>query len=292
MNDVVTPPVVTPPVVTPPPATWFAGLDAEIVGKAQAKGWDMSDPAKAFAAATSAYSGAEKLVGAPPDKVLRMPEASADAAALDAFWQKLGAPKDGKELDFAPIKGAGDKPFDEKLADVLRSTAVTSRAPKDVVLSVAKALQTHFDNEAASAKTIRDGQIAADKTALETSWGANRDRNMFIANQALEKLAAAAQLPPEKASAAWDALSKVGGIGAASALEMLRVIGMQMGEDRFVNSGGPGGNNLPMTREAAQAEIKSLKGDPVFTKRYLEGGAEEKKRMDALHRIAYAQQAA
>ena len=49
---------------------------------------------------------------------------------------------------------------------------------------------------------------------------------------------------------------------------------------------------MPMTRESAAAEIKALKGDPVFTKRYLEGGVEEGKRMAALHKIAFAQQSA
>ena len=73
-----------------------------------------------------------------------MPEASADEATLNAFWQRLEAPKEAKEIDFSAIKGADGKPIDEKLAEVLRSTAVTSRAPKDVVLSVAQALQEAF----------------------------------------------------------------------------------------------------------------------------------------------------
>lgn len=285
------PPVVVPPVVVPP-AAWHAGLDAEILGTAQRKGWDLSDPSKAFATAANAYSSAEKLVGAPPDKVLRMPEASADAATLDAFWQRLGAAKEAKEIDFSAIKGAGDKPFDEKLAEVIRSTALAARAPKDVAFATAAALQKHFDSEAAAAKTIRDGQINADREALKTSWGANIERNMFVANQALEKLATAINMPLDKAKAAWDAMSKVGGIGAADAVNMLFEMGKRMGEDRFVSSGGPGGQNLPMTREAALSEISSLKGDPVFTKRYLEGGVEEGKRMAALHKIAHGQQQA
>lgn len=285
------PPVVVPPVVVPP-AAWHAGLDAEIVGVAQQKGWDMSDPVKAFAAATGAYGGAQKLIGVPPEKVLRMPEASADAATLDAFWQRLGAVKEAKDIDFSAIKGADGKPLDEKLADVLRSTAVTARAPKDVVLSVAQAMQKHIDDQAAAANTIRSGQIAADKEALKNSWGANAERNLFVANQAIEKLAQAINMPLDKAKAAVDALTKVGGIGATDVMNMMYEMGKRMGEDRFVSNGGTGGSNMPMTREAAQGEIAALKGDPVFTKRYLEGGVDEGKRMAALHKIAHGQQQA
>lgn len=252
----------------------------------------MTDPLKAFAAATGAYGSAEKLIGVSPDKVLRLPDPSADAATLDAFWQKLGAVKEGKEIDLSTIKGADGKAFDEKLGEVIRATAVKTRAPKDVVLTVAAELQKHFDAEAAQRTTITSGAVAADKAALDASWGANKEANLFIANQALEKLAAAANLPADKAKAAWDALSKVGGIGAATAMEMLRVIGVKMGEDKFVSPGGGGQGAGPMTREAAMSEITALKADALFRERLLKGDLESNKQWTALHKIAFGQQAA
>lgn len=267
---------------------WHTGIDAGLIGHAQNKGWDMTDPVKAFSAAALAHEGAQKLIGLPPEKVLRMPEASADAAQLDAFWQRLGAPKEGKDLDFSAIKGADGKPIDEKLAEVLRSTAVASRAPKDVVLSVAQALQKHFDGETTAQKAVREAAIATDKAALKTSWGANEERNMFVANQALEKLAAAANVPMDKAKAAWDALAKVGGLGAVDAINMMYEMGKRMGEGNFV-SGGPGGD-LPMTRESAAAEITSLKGDAIFRDKLLKGDTDSNKRWTALHKIAFGQQ--
>lgn len=292
MVDIVVPPVVVPPVVVPPPAAWHAGLPPEIVGTAQSKGWSLDDPVKAFEAAAKAYTGAQSLVGMPPEKVLRMPDPTADGATLDAFWQRLGAVKDGKEIDLATVKGADGKPFDEKLAEVIRATAVTARAPKDIALATAAALQKHFDAEASAAKAVRDSQIATDKAALNTSWGANADRNMFVANQALEKLAAAAQVPMDKAKEAWDALSKVGGLGATAAINMLYEMGKRMGEDRYVAGGSGGGDNMPMTREAAAAEIAQLKTDAQFRQRLLAGAVDDTKRWQALHKIAYGQQAA
>jgi hypothetical protein len=288
MVDPVVPPVVVPPVVVPP-AAWHAGLDAEIIGLAQNKGWDLTDPVKAFTAATGAYGGAQKLIGLPPDKVMRMPEPSSEPAVLDAFWQRLGAVKDAKEIDFSSIKDAAGNPISEKLADALRATAVAGRIPKDAVLATAAAVQKHFDAEAAAAATIRAGSVLEEQTALDRSWGANKAANMFIANQALEKLAAAANMPLDKAKSAWDALTKIGGIGAAASLEMLHVMGRRMGEDKYVAGGGAGGGNgLPMTREAAQAEITALKADEGFRKRLLAGDREANNQWTALHKIGYA----
>jgi hypothetical protein len=112
---------------------------------------------------------------------------------------------------------------------------------------------------------------------------------MFVARQALNRLAGAAGMTAEQAGKAWDALSTVGGIGAAAALEMLRVAGSTMGEDRFVAGNAPQGGNTAMTREAAVAEINSLKTDKDFGARLLKGSAEDRRRWDALHKIAYAQ---
>ncbi len=271
---------------------WHAGLDAELIGTAQRKGWDMTDPAKAFAAAATAYGGAERLVGAPPEKVLRMPEPTADPATIDAFWQRLGATKDPKEIDFATVKSADGKPFDEKLAEVIRATAVSARAPKEVALATAAALQKHFDTEAASAKTVRDAKVAEDMTALDKSWGPNKAANMFIANQALEKLALKAQMPLEQAKAAWDALTKVGGIGAVDTLRILHTAGLTMGEDRYIGGGGNNNGNMPMTREAALSEISALKGDAAFRAKILAGDKEANDRWTALHKIGHGQQAA
>ena len=76
----------------------------------------------------------------------------------------------------------------------------------------------HFDGEASSTKAVRDAVRLPPTGPRSTPAGApNKERNLFVANQALEKLATAAQLTSRwiERKAAWDALSKVGGIGAA-----------------------------------------------------------------------------
>lgn len=272
---------------------WYDGkLDAELIGHAQNKNWKIDDPATLAVEALKGAREAQKMIGVPAEKLLRIPEPSAPEADVSAFWNRIGVPAEAKDYDFTGIKRADGKDLDEKTATTLRTALLAGRVTKDRAADVVKAIIKEQDDAEAARKTDIAASVQTETQALDKSWGVNKEANLFVAKNALLKLGQAAGLPPDKAQAAWDALSKVGGIGAASAMEMLRVMGSRMGEDRFVSNGAPGGNNLPMTREAAVAEIGTLKADPQFRKRYLEGGAEETKRMKALHAIAYGQQQA
>lgn len=290
MTTEVSPAPAPTPTPAPVPAPWYEGkLDAELIGHAQNKNWKLDDPATLAVEALKGAREAQKMIGVPAEKLLRIPEPSAPAADIAAYWNRIGVPKEAAEYDFAAIKSADGSALDEKFAATLRASLHAAHVTKDDAPTIAKAVVKHFDDAAAARSADVTASIQAEKTALEKSWGVNAEANLFVAKNALLKLAQAANLPPADAEKAWDALSKVGGIGAAAAMEMLRVMGVRMGEDRFVSNGSRGGDNLPMTREAALAELGTLKRDPVFSKRYLEGGADETKRMKALHAIAYGQ---
>jgi hypothetical protein len=89
---------------------WTTGLDAEVVGVLQTKGWDKLTPAQAAAQAVSSYREAEKFLGAPKDQLLRRPD-PADPVAVKAFWQNLGKPADKTGYDFSGVKRAnGEAP--------------------------------------------------------------------------------------------------------------------------------------------------------------------------------------
>lgn len=272
---------------TPP---WYEGkADAETIGWLQNKGWD-KDPATGAIAAAQAHREAQKLIGVPPEQIVRWPKDASDSAGWQIVYDRLGVPKEAKDYDFSTVKNAAGEALAPALADTIRATAASNKLTKDAAAALAQSVVKHMDSVQTSAKADLAANVLAEREALDKSWGKNRDANLFVANATLQKLAAAAGMDETKAKAAWDALSKVGGIGAAAAMEMLRVVGSKMGEGRFVESGGPGGDNMPMTREAAIAEIGSLKQDKAFGKRLLEGGTEERKRWDALHKIGYGQQ--
>lgn len=277
-------------------APWHQGLDAALLEHASNKKWNLADPKEAFAAAAKAHAYAEKALGIPHDKLLRIPEPTAAPAEHDAFWQQLGVPKEAKEYDFSGIKFKDGTALDDSFAEAMRNGLIKARVPKDAAPAVTKVVVDFLENADVEEQTLLSGNILKERETLEKSWGgANSDRfkaNLFVAENALKKLADAIQMPQEQAKAAWDAISKLGGIGAAAATNMLYEMGRRMGEDRFVSLGGSGTGNLPMTREAAIAEIRSLKVDKEFGRKLLAGDVVSKERWTALHKIGYGQQAA
>lgn len=293
MTDATTTTTADTTTTTTTAAPWFTGkIDGEFLGHAQNNGWDKLEPADAAAAAIKAHREAQKLIGVPQTELLRMPKASAPTAEIDAFWQRLGAAKDAKDIDLSGIKSASGEAMNEKLAESIRSTAIASRAPKEIVTALAAAMQKHLDAEASARATDHTALVQEQQEALDRSWGKNKEANLFVAKNALMKLAQAANMPEDKAQEAWDALSKVGGIGASTALEMLRVMGVRMGEDRYVAPGGQGGGQQGvMSREQAISEIEDLKKDQAFRKRLFEGSVEDKRRWSTLHKIAFGQAA-
>lgn len=277
-------------------APWHQGIEAGLLGQIQAKGWKLDEPKAAFETAAKAYFEAQKHLGVPPEKLLRMPEPSAPPADLDAFWQRLGVPKEAKEYDLANVKFADGTALDDGFVDAMRAGLHRARVPAAAAPEIARTVVSFMENADKEEQALLNGNIVKERETLEKSWGPpSGDRfkaNMFVAENALKKLAEAIQMPPEQAKLAWDAISKLGGIGAASATNMLYEMGRRMGEDRYVSLGGTGTGNLPMTREAAQAEIQTLKQDKDWWTKYLNGDAANRARFRALHKIGYGDAAA
>ena len=277
------PPGDTPP--PPPPPAWHAALGPEIVGKAQQKGWDISDPTKAFAAATQAYLGAERHIGKPPERLALIPEASAQPEEINAFWQRLGMPKEAKEYDLSGVKLNGE-PLEADFAETLRSAFHANRIPKEAATPIAQAIAKFREDADKASMTLRQGKTQEQTDALKTSWGHNYDVNMMTAKVGFTKLAAAAGLDEKTAKEAVDAISALGGIGAANVMKIFQVAGSRMGEGGFVTMPKPGGGDMPMTREAAVSEIESLKKDADFGAKLRKGDVTATQRWTNLHQIA------
>jgi hypothetical protein len=262
---------------------WFDGFDAETKGYLQTKTWDKKTAAEAFLEASKAHREAEKFVGAPADKLLRIPDerATDTPEARERHvqeWQKihqrLGKPTDAKDYDFSSVKRTGDKALEQNLSDSIRQAAWNANLSKDGAIRLAQDVVKHLDGvESASAAAAAD-KLATEKRELDKNWGNNAAANMVVAKAA----AAALGISPEGVAA----LERV--IGYAKVMDMFRVIGTKIGEDRFVSPPGGGGGEV-MTRDQAVAEKEALKKDKAWVDRYLKGGTDEKRRMDALDRI-------
>lgn len=282
-------PAAAPAPAAPAPAAaapWHDGIDSTLLGMAQNKGWKYENPKEAYAQVLTAYREAERKLGVPAEQLLRMPQSNAAEADVKAFYSRIGVPGEAKDYDLSQVKFADGTDLDPRFADTIRSSLHRANVSRDRAADVVKDIVKFMEASDASELAEVSAKVATEREALAKNWGRNAEANMFVARQALNKLAIAAGMTAEQAGKAWDALSNVGGIGAAAAMEMLRVAGARMGEDRFVQGGG-GQQAGPMTREAAVAEIDSLKRDAAFRDRLLKGSADDRRRWDALHKVAY-----
>lgn len=268
----------SPPPPPPPAAAWFDGFDAETKGYITNRGLTDKSPADAFLAAANAHRAAEVHIGAPADQLVRLPQPN-NVDSAKAFWQKLGAPADATGYDFtaATTRAEGQTPVDARLIDAVRNVAAENFLPANVAPAVAAAVVAYQDQAAASKAAQDAATLATARDALKTNWGQNYEANMFIAKQA----AAALGVTPEAVSA----LENVAGYDKA--MELFRLVGTKIGEDRFITDNTR--PNQPMTVDAAKEKITQLKADQAWSKRYLEGGAEERREMDALMLLANPQ---
>lgn len=254
---------------------WHAGLDAELVGHVTNRGWDKLDPAKAAAEAAKAHREAERLIGVPADRIIRLPQDLTDPAGMKPVWQKLGAPAEAKDYDFSSVKDAAGQPIAAPLAEAIRATAFEASVPKDVATKIAATVVKHFDSVTKEANAVAEAKLTEERAALKTNWTTNHDANMVVARDGAVKLG----VTPEEVAA----LEKV--VGYAKTMEMFRKVGAASAEHNFINPSNGGNNNAIMTREQAIARKAELTADTEWGKRYMNGGAPEKREMDALVRI-------
>jgi hypothetical protein len=242
----------TDPVVAPvvaPTTPWHQGVEAETLGFWQNKGYDLTDQ-KAFATKiTEHYRNAEKHLGVPQDRILRLPEKADDADGWKAIHQRLGAPKDAKEYDFTGIKFTDGTELDEGFTTSMRSELLKANVAKDKAPDIVKAVIKHLDDADKAEATIRESEKKNQIEKVLKDWGAHRQENELLSLQALKRL--------EISQPEYDKLAGV--IGYDRAAEIFRKIGAGFKEPGYVEGVTPG---APTTAASAQARLAELENDP------------------------------
>lgn len=283
MTDAPAPVVPASPVVPAAPTSWVpTTVDAELNGHLQNHGWDKLPAADAAIAAAKSHREAAKLIGVPPDKMVRIAEPN-DEAGRKAMWAKLGTPGDPKEYGVEGMKRADGSALSPALQDFMRTTFAAALLPKETAARVGSELVKFLDGQEVTKAAERTAKLKEGHDALDKNWGANKEANLFIAKNAAAKIAV--QVPGiQEAVAALESQ-----VGYDKVMEMFRVLGVQMGEARFVGNGAPGApNGSVMSKDQAVARVAELKKDAAWTARYLNGDAEAGREMMALSTIISA----
>lgn len=264
---------------------WFkdvTGADTEVVSVLTAKGWDKMTPAEAAIAATRSYRGAESLVGAPPEEIIRLPK---DPNSPD--WQKvhtrLGRPEKEDGYDFTTVKFKDGSDVPENFIKSIRASAFASNLSKTAAESFAKGVVTYLDEADGVRSAETATKVLGQKTELAKKWGVSVDAltkspQMLVAQNAVRALG----LDVEKVNAMENTL------GYDVLMETLRNIGARMREDNYISPTPGGGDGNVMSEADAQKRKDTLMKDPTWAAKYNAGDTEARKEMSALNKIITA----
>lgn len=254
---------------------WYDGAAAEDVGYFQNRGWDKVDAKTAAFNAAKAHREAEKLIGAPADKIIRLPNDPNDAEAWRGVRLKLGMPQDDKGYadTLKVVKHAdGSDLKPEEVAALSQRAFKLGLSKADALTYVSETIKDG-DTSRSSSTVELEGKLAVEKTKLADNWGTKYEANMFVAKQT----AIALGVTPEQIAA----LEKA--VGYSAVMEMMRNIGSKIGEDRFVNTVLNNGAPAIMSKEQAVDRKTSLMADKAWVKSYLDGDTAKKAEMTALN---------
>lgn len=254
------------PTPTPAPATWYSGFDADTQAHVQNRGWDKLQPNDALTQAIKAHREAEKLIGVPAEKVLRLPKDINDKEGYGRIFNALGVPSDPKDYDFSGVKFADQSEPGPEFIENVRGLAAKYHLNKDDAKSLAADLVKQTDEQRASTMADYTAKLAQEQEALKTNWGAgNYNANLITARNAYDKILE--NVPADQRTAAMSALEKA--VGYSTIMEMFRKIGAGLGEDKFVRTEGPAGGAL--TKEQAQQKLDANGKDEVWVAKLNKG---------------------
>lgn len=255
------------------PGSWMTGFSDELKGYTTTKGF--KDPA----AVLDSYRNLEKLIGAPQERVMKLPEKFYDdVGALTPegrqIYERLGAPKDAKEYGlekFVPKEG-GDPKLMEHFANIFKEAGIPKSAAEKIAAS-----WNDLQAQTLAQQTDAARQKFKDETnALAKDWGAALDQNTNIAMEGKRRLG--------HDDKTVDALAAV--LGHAQTMKLYHQLGSAVGESTFI-----GGKQTQTSKildpNSAKAEIAALKADPGFRAKFVQGDAESVAKLQKLNQQAY-----
>ena len=257
----------TPPSSTTPPSDWTSGLNDDFKGYVQNKGF--KDPT----AVLDSYRNLEKLMGAPKERLLKLPEKMDDDAAMMEIYNKLGRPEKADDYNL-PVPAGMDDSFAKWAKGSFHEMGLTKGQAEKFGGKWNEYVQSQVAARQEAAKT----KITAEVESLKKEWGMAHDQNVNVAKNAAKAFGVTEEMINKMEAT----------IGFAPLMKFMHGIGSKLGESNFVggNSGG-GSFSGAMAPGIAQAQIQALKQDPGFTAKYVAGDSEARAKMEHLHKMAY-----
>jgi len=242
---------------------WTTGLDDGKRGYVQTKGF------KDVGSIVDSYQNLEKLMGAPKERLLKLPEKS-DAPEWNEIYDRMGRPKTANDYKFATPANS-DEGFVNWAKETFHKNGLTQKQAETLINGyneLNKSRETEYTNQVSR-------QHENDLKALKSEWGAAYEQNANIVDQAAVKFG----LDSEVIQGLKEAM------GPAGAMKFLHNIGSKIGEASFVGSNSPEGFSGALTPQQASYKIQEMMKDSEFKRRLMSGDTEAKSTWEKLHRM-------
>lgn len=250
---------------------WTGTLDEDLKGFVQNKGFEK--PADVL----NSYRNLEKLVGAPKERLVKLPEDMSDAEQMAEVYNRLGRPSKSDEYDIKFGEG-NPEDFQKWTKDTFHKLGLTQAQAQKMVES----MDTYSDEIKQASLKEQEQKVAEEQKALQKEWGQAYEQNTRLAKRAAREV-----------GVDGDTVEALAGtLGFAKTMKLFQKVAEATGEADFVSGGQAEGTFGVMTPEAAKNRINALKSDSGFIKRYQEGDVAAIKEMSRLHEMAYVEQEA
>ncbi len=245
---------------------WTVSLNDDLKGYVQNKGF--KDPASAL----ESYRNLEKLMGAPKERLLKLPEKAEDPAWSE-IWGKLGRPEKPEEYNIPMPEGGGDKEFAEWAKGTFHKLGISKAQAETLV----KEWNGFSGNQSKAAQDAATAKNVSDDKALKAEWGQAYEQHTNLAKRAVKEFGVDGET--------IDKLEKA--LGFAGVMKHFHSVGSKLGEAAYVSGNSGGGFGNVLAPAAARNQIETLRGDPDFVRRYTSGDPAAKAKMDQLHQMAF-----
>lgn len=252
---------VTPQTGQQAPADWTSGLDDTTKGYVQTKGF--KDPASVL----ESYRNMEKLLGVPKERLLQIPENTADKAAMDAFYSKLGRPE--KPEGYGVKAEGADQDFLKWATGTFHELGLSKDQGLNLVNKWGEYAKQFEDAQKADLET----KIKAEQDGLKKKWGAAYDKNLKQVKAAMTKFGVSAEK--------LDAIEGV--LGYSDVMELMSNIGATTAESNFVSGDKNTSFTGELTPSQAAHRISMLKTDQNFIDKLMKGDVAAKNEWGKLH---------
>lgn len=257
--------VSTPGLAPASGSDWVSGFSDDQKGYVQNAGF--SGPG----AVVDAYRNLEKLIGAPKERVLKLPE-KADDPAWNDIHSRLGKPATANDYKIEVPKGS-DPAFAEWAKSTFHEVNLTSAQAE----KLAAKWNEHMIGAQSAQQTEYQLKSDQEEKGLQKEWGAAFDQNINVAKRAAQAFGLNGEMVDKLEQA----------MGYAGVMKFMHTLGSKVGEDTFVRGGQSSSGFGAMTPEAARNRISALRHDGDFVKRYTAGDVVAKDEMAKLHQWAY-----